>query len=158
MEDGAKKVSYTQEMKKLNGFWESLEQYVLTVVGRSPLPKHWQWVVVGLALVVIITSLASTKISTVGATSLEAVVKKATMVGDYTTARKYWSESMAELEDGVYPERKVERRIEELEAKLLEYPGNKQIYLGLAQLYDQLGNAEKSDDYREKARILDPNR
>ena len=154
-------------MKKVEGFWGSLEQYMGKVIARSPLSEYWRHLGIGLVLVVVVSSAASAKNSVVGATSLEAVVEKAARLGDYETARKLWSESMSDLEDAVYPERKVERRIAELEGKLEEYPGNRQIYLGLADLYEQLAGTrvdagvdpykDKAEEYREKARILDPN-
>ncbi len=144
-------------MKKVDGFWGSLEQYTWKVVERSPLPQHWQWMAVGIVLVVFVGSAVGAKSSVAGATRLEAVVEKAARLGDYQLAQELWNEPMSGLEDLVYPERKVERWIVELEAKLEQYPGNRQIYLTLADLYKQLGNSEKSDEYREKARILDPN-
>lgn len=144
-------------MKKAEDFWGSLEQYVRQVVKRSPLPRHWHHMGMGMVVAVLVISAVSAKNSVVDATSLEAVIEKAAGMGDYTMARKYWNPGMEELEEVVFPEKKVERRIAELKEKLLEYPGNRQIYLGLSQLYRQLGNSELSDDYREKARILDPN-
>jgi tetratricopeptide (TPR) repeat protein len=142
-------------MKKTMSFWQSLERYLWKVVGRSPLPYAW----VGVAVVALVMagSMIGAKTSVVGVGSLEGVVEKAARLGDYGLARELWSESKGELEDVVYPERKVERRIEELEQKLVEYPGNRQIYLGLSELYGQLGNGEKREEYLEKAWILDPN-
>ena len=144
-------------MKKSVGFWGSLEQYLGKVIERSPLPRYWRWMGIGLVLVVVVSSAVSAKSSVVGATSLAAVVEKAARLGDYQLAQELWNESMSGLGDLVYPERKVERRIAELEAKLVEYPGNRQIYLALTELYGQMGNSERADEYREKARILDPN-
>jgi tetratricopeptide (TPR) repeat protein len=141
-------------MKKVQGFWASLERYLWKAVGQSPLP--YTWVGVAVVMIVLVASMIGDGASVVGATSLKAVVEKAARLGDYGLARELWSESMGELEDIVYPERKVERRIEELTQKLEEYPGNRQIYLGLSELYGQLGNREKSEEYREKARVLDP--
>jgi tetratricopeptide (TPR) repeat protein len=106
---------------------------------------------------VVVSSVVSAKNSVVGVTRLEAVVERSAKLGDYQLARGLWNESMGELEDVVYPERKIERRIADLEIKLGEYPGNRQIYLALAELYAQLDNAERAAEYREKARILDPN-
>lgn len=162
MGEGEEKVSYTQDMKKASGFWGSLEQYLGKVIERSPLPRYWRHLGIGLALVVVVSSAVSAKNSVVGATSVEEVVEKAARLGDYDLAQTMFeqiqdSRFKIQVEDLVYPERKVERRIVELEAKLVEYPGNRQIYLELADLYGQLGNREKSDEYREKARILDPN-
>lgn len=150
-------VLYTQEMKKSVSFWGSLEKYFWKVKGRSPLPRYWRWVGVGLVVVVVVASALNSKNSTVGARGVEEVVARAAKLGDYQLAQKLWNDSMSEFEDLVYPERRIERRIAELEAKLEEYPGNRQIYLGLTDLYEQLGNRDKSDEYREKARILSPN-
>lgn len=144
-------------MKKAEGFWGSLEKYCWRTVQRFPLPRYWRWIGIGMVLVVVVSSVMSAKNSVVGATSLAAVVEKAARLGDYQLAQELWNESMGGLEDLVYPERKVERRIAELEAKLVEYPGNRQIYLALTELYGQMGNSERADEYREKARILDPN-
>lgn len=149
-------------MKKVTSFWGSLEQYVGKVIERSPLPRYWRHLGIGLVLVVMVSSVASGKNSVVGATSVEEVIEKAARLGDYQTAQTLfdngqWLMVNGKLEDLVYPERKVERRIAELEAKLEEYPGNRQIYLGLADLYGQLAKSEKSDEYGEKARVLDPN-
>lgn len=100
---------------------------------------------------------------------MREVISLAAERGDYETARGLLNHytirplnqsvlgAESELEDKVYPERVVARRIMELEEKLETYPENKEIYLILASWYDQLGNTEKSGEYREKARILDPN-
>ncbi len=152
-------------MKKKSGFWNSLEKYGWSVVGRSPLP--YTWVAVGLISIVVAVSWLNHGKSVVGARNVEQMVEIAARQGDYQIAQKYWSEGMGEIEDIVYPERKVERRIAELEQKLEEYPGNRQIYLALANLYDQLEGTRvdtgvdpyegRAAEYREKARILDPN-
>lgn len=97
---------------------------------------------------------------------MAGVVKRAADSGDYQSAQKLWDETMPELEDKVYPERKVEREIAELEQKLEEYPGNREIFLMLGELYGELDGVrageprpygEMAAEYREKARILDPN-
>lgn len=142
-------------MKRKESFWNNLEKYGWSVVRRSPLP--WAWIGVGIVLSIMVISLVYGGQSVVGARNIEQVIGVAARQGDYQTAQKYWSESMGEIEDIVYPERKVERRIAELEQKLDEYPGNRQIYLALGELYGELGNSERAEEYREKARILDPN-
>lgn len=157
-------------MKIGGDFWESLEKYVGQVLGRSPLPRYWPWVGVALIVVVLLASAWNMKNSTVGVSDLREVISLAAERGDYPLARKLLTKQQTNetiyepvlgaesgLEDKVYPERVVERRIVELEIKLTEYPENKEIYLILASWYDQLGNAEKASEYREKARILDPN-
>lgn len=119
--------------------------------------------------VIIITSWAYHEISVVGERDTRSVIERAAKQGDYQTAQALFEKTLderrqssvlgavSELEDRVYPERVIARRIAELEIKLEEYPANKEIYLMLTSLYGQLGNTEKSDEYREKARILDPN-
>lgn len=151
-------------MKKDKGFWASLEKYLGKVLERSPLPQHWRWMAIGLVIVVVVNSVVSAKYSVVGVRDMAEVIKLSAERGDYATARDLYDgctvsgcQGVTALEDIVYPERKVERRIEELEAKLLDYPGNREIYHILADLSDQLGREERASEYREKARILDPN-
>ncbi len=109
-------------------------------------------------------SFLNVKNSVVGAENIHQVIEKAARLGDYETAKELyescivpWCQSITGLEDKVYPERVVERRISELEQKLESYPENIQIYLMLADLYGQIGSGERSNEYREKARVLDPN-
>jgi len=132
-----------------------------------------------MVVVVMVSSFLNVKNSTVGARELRDVIEKAVERGDYETARKLFDRyqtiddrfkvlgAETELEDKVYPERVVERRIAELEGRLEEYPGNREIYLILANLYQQLEGTrvdtgvdpykDKATEYREKARVLDPN-
>ena len=95
--------------------------------------------------------------SVVSAQSSADVVVMAARRGDYQTARNMWDGSMNNIEDLVYPERKIEQKIGELEAKLGVYPENREIYLLLANLYNQLNDVERSSRYLELARILSPN-
>lgn len=115
-------------------------------------------------MVMLLASALNVKNSVVGATSLGGVTKRAAERGDYELARWLYEAggdkvlgAGSELEDKVYPERVIERRIAELEEKLEEYPGNREIYLLLTDLYGQVGNQELESEYREKARVLDPN-
>lgn len=155
-------------MKKSSGFWISLEKYGQRVIGRSPLPQFWPWLGVGLVVILLVGSGLGRKESLVGATSRSEAIKRAAKLGDYQTAAELLEQGReikedkvlgveSELEEIVYPEMIVWRRIEELEEKLEVYPGSKEIYLMLTSLYLQLGQLERADEYREKARILDPN-
>ena len=154
-------------MKNELNFWSSLEIYLRKIVGRSPIP--YTYIGVLIVLLVLVTSVFNVKNSVVGLDSLGQVIIKSAKSGDYTLAEELFKKlevgqsgnnilgSESELEDVVYPEKIVERRIFQLENKLVEYPGNREIYLELAGLYGQLGHEEQSNEYREKARILDPN-
>lgn len=146
-------------MKKKLSFWESLEMYLRKVAGRSPL--SWSAWGIGLILVVLATSLKYSRDSVVGARDTKEVVEIAARRGDYQTAREILNhltnEPLNYLEDLVYPERKVQARIVELEHKLEIYPENRELYLAIAELYRQLGNEGKAQEYSERARILDPN-
>lgn len=154
-------------MKKKTSFWLSFEKYIYRVVGRSPLP--WSWIGIGAVLLVMVMSWSYRDQSVAEASSMHEVIRGAASNGDYALAQTLFEQNQdsrsndqvlgvgTELEDIVYPENKVEQRIQELEQKLLEYPENREIYLALSDLYRQLKQTDKSDEYREKARILDPN-
>jgi tetratricopeptide (TPR) repeat protein len=142
-------------MKKNSGFGEAIEIYLRKVASRSPLP--WSVVGIGIILIIFATSLAYKADSVVSAQRNEDVVVMAARRGDYQTARNMWDGSMNNIEDLVYPERKIEQKIGELEAKLGVYPENREIYLLLANLYNQLNDVERSSRYLELARILSPN-
>lgn len=157
-------------MKKNMGFWQSLERYIWREIWRSGLPYLWQPMTSGFVIVVIVVSLVNVKNSTVGARNTQEAIELAVSRGDYQIARELFTRQQAnettntevlgeesELEDKVYPEKVVERRIAQLEQKLQEYPENRTVYLALANLYAQIGNQEMASQYREKARILDPN-
>lgn len=128
--------------------------------------QAWVWVGVGIVVLVLLVSAFSVHNSVVSAGTMQEVIVKAARRGDYELAVKLLKDQRAsdgvlgvdaELEDIVYPEQVVERKIIELETKLADYPGNREIYLALSKLYSQLDNRVKADEYREKARILDPN-
>ena len=155
-------------MESTDNFFTSLERYVRKVALRSSLPRYWAWMVVGGVLVVTGTSISAQN-EILGARNMEGAIRIAAGQGDYLTAdrlmQEYTNAQMnksvlgveSELEDLVYPERKVERRIVELENMLDKYPEDKDIYASLAQLYFELGNKERAAGYAEKARVLDPN-
>jgi tetratricopeptide (TPR) repeat protein len=148
-------------MRQDLSFWRGLERYFLRVMQRSPLP--YAWVALGGICLVVIVSLMQSSNSLASARNLEDVVVTAASRGDYGLAQTVFEQIQDptfkhQVEDLVYPERKIEARIAELEQKLLEYPEHREIYLLLSNLYGQLNQDDKSDEYREKARILDPNR
>lgn len=96
--------------------------------------------------------------------SVEAAIARAAETGDYRLAERLYLTgnqqvlgARTDLVELVYPELEVEARIEELVARLVEYPGNREIFLGLARLYRQIGKEEEAEQYQEMARILDPN-
>lgn len=146
----------------------AIEEYGRIVVGRSPLP----WPVIGVVVVMcaIASSWVNVKNSVVAAKDLRSVIEKAASRGDYEMAKKLLNQTLdtrgqkpvlgaeSTLYDLAYPEQVLERRINDLEGKLAQYPENIQIYNGLAELYRQAGNTDKASEYLEKARVLDPNK
>ncbi len=149
---------------KTGGFWRSLEKYFWKVVRRSPLP----WTRIGLfgLAIVLLASLGNVKNSAVGTRNTRELVERAARAGDYELARELYQGSSSkdqvlgaesELEDLVYPERVVKKRIDELLQKLEIYPGNREIFRVLSQLYAQIGDEEMSSQYYEMVRELDPN-
>lgn len=155
-------------MKRNRGFWGDLEIYTWKTMDRvSPALAHFGMGMIGL---VIISSITNIKSSVVGTRDPRDVVERAARAGDYERARKMFnvhkslmtnSQMKQNFESGleelVYPERVVEREIEKYEELLLTYPGSRDIYLLLAKLYREIGNNERSNEYTENARILDPN-
>jgi tetratricopeptide (TPR) repeat protein len=151
-------------MKKSAGFLQSLEQYLYGTARRNPL--SYTWIGIGAIGLVMLLSLLNVKNSTTSAQAIREVVEKASKRGDYATAAKYFEQTSlnenvlgadSELEDRVYPDRMVEREITRLEEQLAQTPNHFEIYLELARLNTLIGNTEQSSEYREKARILDPN-
>lgn len=153
-------------MKESPGFWLSLESYTWKIIERvSPtLP----WLGVGIFALIITMSTYDAKASLVSASGLVEAALRAAYVGDYAIAQDLWERQMikeeasvlgveSELEDRVYPERVVEREIEKYEGLLTKYPGHRDIYLTLANLYGQIDKSEQSEQYLELARELDPN-
>jgi hypothetical protein len=162
---------YTREMKKSDGFWQSLEHYVYKTAGRSPLP--WSWVGIGAVAIAMLLSLLNVKNSVASAENTREIIEKASERGDYETARKYFEQQVASedvlgansdpstdeasLENKVYPDRAVEHRILELEEQLRKTPNHFEMFLELSRLNKLIGQEEPANEYREKARILDPN-
>lgn len=154
-------------MENQTNFWLSFEQYIKRGLSKNPIP--FTYYVMAIVLLALVTSTTSIGNSVVASTNISDVIDHATSVGDYDLARGLYPSlnttdselailgSESELEDKVYPERKVERRISELQSKLELYPGSVEIYRSLSELYGQLGNTDLKAEYREKIRILDPN-
>lgn len=148
-------------MKTDSGFLAGIEDYTWKLAKRSPLP--YPYLVVGMAMVVLALSAFGKNINS--AISMDTAIKMSTSYGDYSLAEKLLKESPnslvlganSEIDDLVYPERVVERKIEELENSLEKYPGNREIYLQLAGLNEQIGKSEQAQQYSEMARVLDPN-
>jgi tetratricopeptide (TPR) repeat protein len=147
-------------MKQSKGFFVSLEHYVRKLIERSPLP--YAWIIVGLGLGVLLASLFGTTLAS--ARSRAQAIEMASRRGDYALAEQLYLVdddlvlgASTQLELLVYPEKVIEERVSQLEEKLLEYPGSREIYFLLSDLYEQLGNQEMSLQYQEQARILDPN-
>jgi len=128
------------------------------------MPGRWEWLAIGLVLVVLVSSVIGGygKSPTLSGETKQ-IIELAAEKGDYQTAKELFTNNQevlgatTELEEKVYPEKAVERKIGELENKLSEYPENKEIYLMLADLYTQIDNPEQAGVYEEKARMLDPN-
>lgn len=153
-------------MKSETNFWRSLEKYTWEVAKRTPLP----WSVLGVVFIcfVLLFSLLNGKNSVVTARSIEDIIEKAGRSGDYETASQLFENRTldnysrvlgvaTELEDIVYPENILYRSLTELTQKLDEYPNHFEMLLEISRLYTLLENKEQADEYREKARILDPN-
>lgn len=127
------------------------------------------WLGIGIIVLAIATSAFGLKTSLVGARGLVDAAVQAAKVGDYTLARKLYEKQYLQEEDEqvmgvgseveglIFPEREVEREITKYQELLTKYPGHRDIYLVLAQLYAQIGEREKAQDHLEMARELDPN-
>lgn len=149
-------------------FWRELERYVYLRVQRIPI--DWRWVGVGLVVTAGTTSILSGYFNSPTLyASREAIIQEAASKGDYTLADKLYQENNelrivnnvlgvnAELEDLVYPERKLQREIEEGEERLAKYPSHRDILLTLTLLFRHAGEVERAQEYYEQAQILDPN-
>lgn len=142
-------------MGKSRHFFASLEAYGWARIRKTPLP--WSYVGIVLIITILILSVASNNQSSVKARTMTELVEMAAQRGDYSTAEKYFDESMNFIEELVYPKRKIERRIVELREKADQYPESVDLYIGISKLYQQLDEIELASEYREKARILSPN-
>ncbi len=145
-------------MKRAVGFWISLENYTWKVITR--LSPTLPWLGVGLVVLVISTSLITSKSSLAGASGrIEAAVVAAS-VGDYDVSQSLWEKQLpteSGVEDMIYPKRVVEREIAKYQELLAKYPGHRDIYLTLSRIYGQIGDIEQTKSYLEMARELDPN-
>lgn len=146
-------------MNRKYGFWGDLESYTWKKLGvLSPtLPIAGS----GFVVVAIIASVLTINNSVVGAGDPRELVERAARAGDYERAREllnyYNIKPLNDLATLVYPERVVEREIEKYERLLASYPGNRDIYLVLVELYKEIGKDEQATEYWETARVLDPN-
>jgi len=147
------------------GFWAGLERYFYRRVEQ--LPVRWEWVGTGVVVGVIGASIVLGYYTspTLGS-DRQKIIRAAAARGDYELARKLYEEdkqtaqvlgAQSDLEELVYPERRLEREIVEWREKLSKYPGNRDILLYLTKLYIQAGDREKAREYWEEARVLDPN-
>lgn len=130
-----------------------------------------EWGVVGMVLVVGVAawSLANGyRGSPTLSSNSDEVVREAAKRGDYETARRiyeYWQKEEdarvlgveSEVEELVYPEKMMERKVREAESLLARYPGHRDLVLNLALLSYWVGNYEEARKYLEQARKLDPN-
>lgn len=154
-------------MKRDLNFWLGLEIYIRAVAKRNPVP--YPWIGVGAIFLAILTSTVSSRASFVSVGSVAEAASRAASLGDYAAAQELFGKlnsetandsvlgAQSELEDKIYPERVLEKKIAELEDKITKYPGNREMFIELSNLYKQLGNQEMANEYREKARVLDPN-
>lgn len=153
-------------MKQRASFWRSIERYGWRAIERiAPLLPA---LVITTIVLTMIVSFTSQKTSVASLHSLTEVVEKAARIGDYALAQKLDREVKglttnevlgvnSELEDLIYPERLVLREIERYKQLLALYPGHRDIYLTLAELYEQVSEYEAANEYWELARTLDPN-
>ena len=122
-------------MKKQVGFFGSFENYTWKVVKRAS--PSLPYFVAGFILLVIGSSIVSSKASLAGARDLREASIRAARVGDYTKAQAMWSDQLekgtiSEVEDIVFPYLVIEREIAKYEEMLERYPGHRDIYLVLS--------------------------
>ena len=141
-------------MGNKSGFLASLEKYLFARIKTSPIP--WSWVGIAILLPIIVLSIWYHSESSSAARNKHELVRIAASEGDYNTAKRYYADDMSELRDLVYPALKIEERILVLKDKLKEYPESIELYLAIANLHSQIGESSVADEYREKARILNP--
>ena len=158
-----KQLLITARSSRNAGFWNSLEKYVGGRIAEAPI--EWCGVGVGVVGIVVLISVTTGYINspTLGSNKIE-IIRTAGEQGDYRLARELYEQveedvlgASIELEELVYPEKKIEREIEKQQEPLLKYPGNRDLFLNLSRLYSESNNREKSAEYLEMARVLDPN-
>ncbi len=127
------------------------------------------WVGLGIAVAALATSMGNVKNSVVGAKSEREVMEQAARAGDYELAKELYGQCQvtqchkqvlgaeSALEELVYPEEKLAREIVKWELARDQYPSNREIMRGLAELYEQAGEIDKANFLREEVRIMDPN-
>lgn len=154
-------------MKRELSFWHDLESYTWKISAR--LSPALPWLGTGIVLFAITISMFGLKESMVGAHGLVDGAMRAAKVGDYVLARRLYEKQYtqedseqvrgvrSEAEELIFPERQVEREIARYEDLLNQYPGHRDIYLALAQLYSQIKRTQQAELYYNLARELDPN-
>lgn len=170
MEDGREEQItgwYTREVRQKR-FLTSLSGYMWTRF--NDLPVNWWYVGTVVVVLTMLMSLVNRNNSMVGVTSTREAIERAAKAGDYELAQDLYEQCQvtqchdsrvlgaeSELEDLVYPERRIEREIVRYEELNTKYPGSRAILITLYELYKQVGEEEKAKIFWEQARILDPN-
>lgn len=150
-------------MRENDDFVASLIKYGWKKLTKLPI-SPW-YLGVGIVIMVMAVSALNMKYSIAFVQSRRQAIEKAARAGDYPAARRLLEKDSkssvlgadSELEELVYPERKVEREIARYEELNGKYPGSRDILVALSKLYKQLGNEEKAKERWEEAKKLDPN-
>lgn len=157
-----------KQLRKKLGFLASLEHYSYKRIAQAHIP----WIPVAIAGIAIVigASIAAGYFQTSPLFGTrQDVMKWAAGNGDYQTAQKIYlglSETYmntqvlgagTDLEEIVYPEKRIERELHNSLELLQIYPGDRDLLLHVAELYTETGDAEQAQIYWNQARLLDPN-
>lgn len=160
-------------MKKKLGFEGAIVRYILSVWERSGLriakkfyiknaKTIWMGASIVLITMVFANSLKASKYSYASIDDTPLAIEKAIMMGDYALAQKLYEtcnqEECLALYERAYPTETTLKKIESIESKLTEYPGNLDIYTMLEAMYRQVGNMTLADYYLSQIKLLDPGR
>ena len=158
-----------KKKRKKVGFWESLEEYFWKKTEKiSPTLLSFSF-----GLLVIGTSLVFSgkrkAIMQAGAYPFEVrvvdeLIKNVAAQGDYELAQKLYEERNVlgiddkgnKLEEIVYPEKKLQRILEEHKSILKESPYLRNALINIARLYKNLGEEEKAQEYWKKVEWVYP--